>query len=109
MIKLRGKYLSVLEIRGIHFACSSIRLLESGILQQWHTNVEYMHGKHVKSYNNETNSLALNTRQSLILDNLVSAFYFLLAGLFLSFLVFIIEIYVKYTRAPINCRTINQP
>lgn len=63
--------------------------------------MEYYYGKHFRSYKNAPSSVNLKDNQSLVLDNLVSAFYFLLAGLFISFLVFIIEICIKYKKAPL--------
>lgn len=98
MVKFLGEY-SIRVFQSILYYYIFFRLLESGILQQWHRHVEYYHGKHFRTYKYDTNSIHLKGSQSLVLENIVSAFYLLLAGLFISFLVFIIEICIKYKRA----------
>lgn len=100
MVKFQGKYLCswTLKIISKRFF---YRLHESGILHQWHQHIEFHYGKNFRTYKHATNSVNLKEIQSLVLDNIVSAFYFLLAGLFISFLVFIIEICMKYKKIPL--------
>lgn len=85
-------FLSQLKIKMLFYNC---RLLESGIIKHWCSDVMLRYGQNFDKFFHHPSKLE-DVRHSLSLDKLSGAFYVLIIGLLISFCVFFIELCVKY-------------
>lgn len=73
-----------------------IRFVESGIIHHWMRHIDYPKGKHFMLQFFDKKFNRFPDHNPLSLENVLSGFFVLIVGLVISFIVFLVEVFVNY-------------